>query len=307
MNGQHDARVPKTNRESQRPSTEPQYVETESQHADTESQRRHEAGGQHVPAAQAASEQQATTQVQQPAAGWGAPPSASPADAPPAMGWGISQPPGGWGAPASTGTSARGGSGAKSKPWSRKSGLMAAGAAAILAGGAGVGVYALTSSSAAADGTADGNAQGGLPGGAQGGFADGGMQAQGGPGNFAPDGLGAMGGGLSAAVHSEFVVLQDSAYVTKVEQLGTVTGVSSDSVTVKSADGFARTYSLGGDVVVSNQQQRRQQAGGTSTSQLSVSDIVAGAMVRIVAAKDSAGYVAESVQLVAATATGQTN
>jgi hypothetical protein len=170
-----------------------------------------------------------------------------------------------------------------------------------------VGVYALTSSSAAADGTADGNAQGALPGGAQGGFADGGMPAQGGPGNFAPDGLGAMGGGLSAAVHSEFVVLQDSAYVTKVEQLGTVTGVSSDSVTVKSTDGFARTYSLGGDVVVSNQQQRRQQAGGTSTSQLSVSDIVAGAMVRIVAAKDSAGYVAESVQLVAATAAGQTN
>ena len=90
------------------------------------------------------------------------------------------------------------------------------------------------------------------------------------------------------------------------EQLGTVSEVSSSSVTVKSSDGFTRSYALGSDVVVSNLQQRRQQAGGTGT-QLSVADIVAGGTVRIVAAKDGSGYTAASVMLVAATAsTGST-
>ncbi|WP_181038855.1 hypothetical protein [Arthrobacter sp. Y81] len=192
---------------------------------------------------------------------------------------------------------------------------VAAGAAVVLVGGAGVGMYALAYSSATADGTADATADGdalpetlpGARGGAQGGFADGGMPAQGGPGNFAPEGLGGMGSGVAAAVHSEYVILQEGAYVTKVEQQGTVTEVSSDAVTVQSTDGFSRTYSLGSGVAVSNLQQRRQQAGGTSTSQLTVADIVSGAMVRIVAAKESNGFPAESVQLVATTLTGQSN
>jgi hypothetical protein len=61
------------------------------------------------------------------------------------------------------------------------------------------------------------------------------------------------------------------------------------------------------DVAVSNQQQRRQQAGGTSPSQLTIADIVSAAMVRIVAAKESSGFPAESVQLIAPTLTGQSN
>jgi hypothetical protein len=243
-------------------------------------------------------------------AGWGAPPSANSADPLPTAGWGSSRPSGGWGAPAPAGSFAGKGPDSRSKPWTRKRGLVVAGAAAVLAGGAGVGVYAL-SSSATADTAADGQTllgtAPGARGGTQGGFADGGMPAQGGPGDFAAGGLGGMGSGVSAAVHSEYVVLQDGAYVTKVEQQGTVTEVSSDSVTVKSTDGFSRTYSLGSDVVVSNQQQRRQQAGGTSSSQLTVADIVSGAMVRIVAAKDSNSFPAESVQLVATTLTGQSN
>ena len=129
------------------------------------------------------------------------------------------------------------------------------------------------------------------------------MPGQGGPGDFA---AGGMGSGLSAAVHAEYVVLQGSAYTTMAEQLGTVSEVSSSSVTVKSSDGFTRSYALGSDVVVSNLQQRRQQAGGTGT-QLSVADIVAGGTVRIVAAKDGSGYTAASVMVVAATATGQSN
>jgi hypothetical protein len=142
-----------------------------------------------------------------------------------------------------------------------------------------------------------------MPGSAQGGFSGGGMSGQGGPGDFA---AGGMGGGLSAAVHAEYVVLQGSGYTTMAEQLGTVSEISSSSVTVKSSDGFTRSYALGTDVVVSNLQQRRQQAGGTAT-QLSVADIVAGGTVRIVAAKEGSGYTASSVMVVAATATGQSN
>ena len=135
----------------------------------------------------------------------------------------------------------------------------------------------------------------GMPGSAQGGFAGGGMSGQGGPGDFAAGGM----GGLSAAVHADYVVLQGSQYVAMAEQTGTVSEVSSSSVTVKSSDGFTRSYALGSDVAVSNLQQRRQQAGGTA-SQLTVADIVAGGTVRIVAAKDGSGYTAASVMVVAA-------
>ncbi|WP_223914406.1 hypothetical protein [Arthrobacter sp. NicSoilC12] len=95
-------------------------------------------------------------------------------------------------------------------------------------------------------------------------------------------------------MHAEYAVLQGSAYTTMAEQLGTVSDVSSSSVTVKSSDGFTRSYALRSDVVVSNLQQRRQQAGGAGT-QLSVADIVAGGTVRIVAEKDGSGYTAASV------------
>ncbi|MFF1386006.1 hypothetical protein ACFVWT_20840 [Arthrobacter sp. NPDC058288] len=243
------------------------------------------------------------------ASGWGVPPSDAASGALPETGWGPSRPSGSWGAPPPAGFPDD--PAGRSKPWTVKRGVAVAGAAAVLAGGVGVGIYALTSSSAAAGNPADAGAlqetSPGGRGGAQGGFADGGMPPQGGPGNFAPEGLGGMGTGVSAAVHSEYVTLEEGAYVTKVEQQGTVTAVSSGSVTVKSTDGFSRTYSLGSDVTVSNQQQRRQQSGASATSQPTVADIVSGAMVRIVAGKDGDSFPAESVQMVAATLTGQSN
>jgi hypothetical protein len=217
----------------------------------------------------------------------------------------------GWGAPPSGSRNA-----AAAKPWTLKRGLVVTGAAAVLAAGAGAGIYALTSSSAAADNSALGTAGGqgtfgqgsapGMPGSGQGGFAGGGMSGHDGRDDFAAGGLGGMGAGLSSAVHADYVVLQGSDYITMAEQTGTVSEVSPSAVTVKSSDGFTRSYALGSDVVVSNLQQRRQQAGGTGT-QLSVADIVAGGTVRIVAAKDGSGYTAASVLVVAATASGQTN
>ncbi|WP_346960427.1 hypothetical protein [uncultured Arthrobacter sp.] len=256
------------------------------------------------------------------APGWGAP--AASTNHAPDPAWAMpgheSTPPAaaGWGAPAAPGWGAPSGTAPRisaDKPWTLKRGLAVAGAAVVLAAGAGVGVYALTSSSAAASNTAAGAAGGpggsqgsvpGMPGAQQGGFDDGGLSGPGGHDDFDAGGVGGMAGGLSSAVHAEYVVLNGSEYTTTAEQLGTVSEVSSSSVTVKSSDGFTRSYALGSDVVVSHAQQRRQQAGGTGT-QLSVADIVAGGTVRVVAAKAGAGYTASSVQIVAATGTGQTN
>lgn len=103
-----------------------------------------------------------------------------------------------------------------------------------------------------------------------------------------------MGSGVSGAVHSEYVVEENGQYVTKVAQIGTVSSVSSGSVTVKSADNFIRTYTLSEATVVGNLLQRRQQS---ASGDLTVADIVARATVRIVASKDGSASPAESVQL----------
>jgi hypothetical protein len=198
-----------------------------------------------------------------------------------------------------------------------KRGLVVAGAATVLAAGAGATVYGLGSNAAATGGTAAG-AQGGLgqnglgqnglgQGGIQGGLPQGGqmggpggMQAPGSGtmpgqgGDFAANGFGGMGSGISAAVHSEYVVQENGEYVTKVAQLGTVSQISSGTVTVKSTDGFTRTYTLSGDTVVTNMLQRRQQS---ATGDLTVADIVAGATVRIVAGKEGSAFPAEIVQV----------
>ena len=248
-----------------------------------------------------------------PYAGWGAGGAQAPAegaDGAADAGWGA-----GWGGPPSAGKA--GGPAAGGKPWTMKRGLVVAGAATVLAAGAGATVYGLGNNAAAAGGTAAG-AQGGLAqGGTQGGLSQGGTQgglsqdggSMGGPGgmqapgsgtvpgqggDFAPNGLGGMGSGVSAAVHSEYVIEENGQYVTKVAQLGTVSAVSSGSVTVKSSDGFTRTYTLSGDTVVSNLLQRRQQS---ATGDLTVADIVTGASVRIVAGKDGAAFAAENVQV----------
>ncbi|MDQ0851624.1 hypothetical protein QFZ65_003562 [Arthrobacter sp. B3I9] len=216
----------------------------------------------------------------------------------------------GWGAPA-----ARQGNGSAAQAWTVKRGLAVAGAAAVLAAGAGVGVYALTSSrsSSAAAGTTgasgrglvgpgnQGSVQGGP--GTQGEFGDVAAPGQGGAGSIPPDGMAGV-SGLSEAVHSEYVVLQGSEYVTRAEQLGTVTEVSSGALTVKSSDGFSRSYALAADVLVTNQQLRRQQAGNAG-SQLTAADIVAGGTVRIAATKNGSDYTAESV-IVTATTAGST-
>ncbi|MFF0268108.1 hypothetical protein [Kribbella sp. NPDC004536] len=57
--------------------------------------------------------------------------------------------------------------------------------------------------------------------------------------------------GLGGALHGEFVVPKDGGgYQTIAVQRGEVTAVSKDSLTVKSADGYSRTYTLTADTMV---------------------------------------------------------
>ncbi len=228
---------------------------------------------------------------------------------PAAPGWGQAQDPvaGGWGAP---GTAENRTTAPRSK--NRKLGLAVAAGALVLAVGAGAGALVLTSNPAVAEGStvagglagpgSQGTGQGAGQGGGQGGTVAGGAPERGGMGGFAPGGTGS----LVAALHGEYVVLQDGAYVTQYEQTGTVTDVTSTAVTVESSDGFTRSYLLGSDVVVGSQQAMRQQGGGAAASQLSTADIAAGGTVRVVAVADGSDYAAVSVTVTTATA-GQAN
>ena len=57
--------------------------------------------------------------------------------------------------------------------------------------------------------------------------------------------------GLFGALHGEFVVQKDGGgYQTVGTQSGSVTAVSSTSITVKSADGYTRTYVVSADTKV---------------------------------------------------------
>jgi hypothetical protein len=131
-------------------------------------------------------------------------------------------------------------------------GLLAV-ALVALVGGAGV-AYAVTnpSNKVVTDFAASGHAQtpvaspspsappwkGGRPGG---------FGRFGGPGPFgALGGFGGFGlGGVGGVVHGEFTEpKQGGGYQTVEVQRGTVTAVSSSSITIKSADGFSATYAV---------------------------------------------------------------
>ena len=57
--------------------------------------------------------------------------------------------------------------------------------------------------------------------------------------------------GMGGALHGEFVVEKEGGgYQTVATQTGEVTAVSKDSITVKSEDGYSRTYTLTEDTLV---------------------------------------------------------
>ena len=59
--------------------------------------------------------------------------------------------------------------------------------------------------------------------------------------------------GLGGALHGEFVVPKDGGgYQTVATQRGEVTAVSKDSITVKSEDGYSRTYKVAAETLVNS-------------------------------------------------------
>lgn len=242
----------------------------------------------------------------QPPAGWGAPSSGQEPGGlgtTPARGQ-VPNPGAGWGAPQPYAPNAA--SRVPKGTWTVKKGLLVGGAALVLGAAAGAGAYAAGSGSGAAATNAQGagagnqfgpGGQNGMPGpGSQSGTnggVPGGTGMDGGPG-----GMGFGAAGLNAAIHSEYVVLEGSNYVTMAGQAGTVTDVSATSLTVKSEDGFSRTYAVGSDVQVT---QGMRQRGGTSTGgALSLSNVTSGASVRVTALKNGDTYTAQTIQLAAA-------
>ncbi|NUT71870.1 hypothetical protein [Pseudarthrobacter sp. C4D7] len=245
----------------------------------------------------------------QPAQGGGAPTPGSPSP-----GWGTTSAPGqvpgpgtGWGAPQqyAPGTPPRAGKG----NWTAKKSALVGGVAVVVAAAAGAGAYAAGNGAAAANNAQGMDAAGQFGPGSQGGVTGpngqsgvdgrgsaGGMGMDGGPG-----GLGMGSAGLNAAVHSEYVVLDGSNYVTMAGQAGTVTEISDTSMTVKSEDGFTRTYQVASDVqVIQMGEGMRQRGGNSAGGTTGMSSVATGASVRVTALKNSDTYVAETIQLAAA-------
>lgn len=249
---------------------------------------------------------------------WGeAPPAQPPSSQPGSNG-------SGWGLPLVDNDKANDGANDKAgvqNRWTVKRTLIVAGVAVAVVAGTAVGFYSLGNAGSADAANVPPGQAGGM-GGQQGqaapgqGLGPGGTgqngTGQNGPsqdgtgqgmpgqmGGLAPDGFG---GGLNAAIHSEYVILRDNEYVSMADQVGVVSEVSSNSLTVKSTDGFTRTYVLGPDTAVA---QGTRQRGGTSSS-LTIADITSGATVRVTATKSGDEYNASSVRLTAATSsTGQ--
>ncbi len=120
-----------------------------------------------------------------------------------------------WGAPS-----------AEPAHWSRNKTLAAVGIAAVLAAGGAVVIHA-------ADSGRSGPGFGGPWGGPDwSGFDRGG-----------PGGPGGGPGGVTDALHGEFVVSDGhGGFTTELTQTGTVTDVSETAITARSDDGFTRTY-----------------------------------------------------------------
>jgi hypothetical protein len=80
-----------------------------------------------------------------------------------------------------------------------------------------------------------------------------GPRGPGDPGGHFKGGPGPGFGGPRGAIHGEFVEPDGSGgYRTVAGQVGDVTSVSSDSISVKSADGFSKTYSVDQNTVVNS-------------------------------------------------------
>jgi hypothetical protein len=147
--------------------------------------------------------------------------------------------------------------------------------AALVIGGGG---YAVVK---AADGSSSSTTQQAGPGGGN---------AQGGPGGMGGGGMGGggMGGGggstgLSGALYGDFTASDgNGGYTTKRLQTGTVTAISTTSITAKSADGHTTTFVIGSATSVDNGQDQ-------------VADIQTGDTVTVVGTVDGSTATATTI------------
>jgi len=104
-------------------------------------------------------------------------------------------------------------------------------------------------------------------------------------GHFGPGFGGPMGGPMMGGdvLHGVFTVKTASgSYVTEETQVGTVSSVSSNSITVKSADGYSQTYAVKSSTIVDSQ------AGG-------IGAVASSDSVRITAETQSGSETATSI------------
>ncbi|HEY0532467.1 MAG TPA: hypothetical protein VGD29_12815 [Actinoplanes sp.] len=94
---------------------------------------------------------------------------------------------------------------------------------------------------------------------------------------------GGFGGGMTAALHGTYVVSDgNGGYSTELTQTGTVSAISSSAITVKSEDGYSKTYAITSSTSVDNGSDQ-------------IGSVAAGNTVRIVAdAKASATAITDT-------------
>ncbi|GAA2371712.1 hypothetical protein [Dactylosporangium salmoneum] len=85
------------------------------------------------------------------------------------------------------------------------------------------------------------------------------------------------GGMLKGVEHGEGVVQTDKGQVTVAMQVGTLTSATGSSVTVKSADGWTRTWNLGSNLRVFEQRHTLQPSALTAGTKIVIAGTTTGA------------------------------
>jgi hypothetical protein len=165
-------------------------------------------------------------------------------------------PPSAWGAPVPAAER-------PNRPWSTRKIVISAVVAVVIVAGGTIGVIAATNSGST---TAAGPAGG--PGGGFGRFG-----AGGGPGGLA----------LANALHGDFVVSVNGAFVTDRLQTGTVTAVSATDITLRSTDGYTQSYVINSGTSVDN---------GANT----IGDVAKGNTVTLTAALSGSTATANTIE-----------
>jgi hypothetical protein len=125
-----------------------------------------------------------------------------------------------------------------------------------------------------------------------GGLGQGQGQGQGGRGGTFG---GAAGGGNTVALHGTSVISDgNGGYLTQITQTGTVSAVSSSSITVKSQDGYSKTYVVSSSTSIDNGADK-------------IASVVAGHTVRIVGTSANAKVTATTITDTNLATVGQQN